>query len=172
MPTSTDIVLVCPVHGRDQKPFEVDRTKFCARCVRDYLASGTKHRPISILEMREVEKHYEVNNPSGPKTYCACGHSWHGGATACAVCGKQDHLPVFSAESWSEVRGKRHAIVRWPHDDHGNPTLRKRDVKNRPVVIDGEVYRVLGVETHAVAEPACLRHPVGLLVERAGNEAE
>jgi len=58
MPKSIDIVMVCPIHGRDQKPFEVDGTKFCARCVREYLADGSRARPIQVLEMQKIERSY------------------------------------------------------------------------------------------------------------------
>jgi hypothetical protein len=91
MPTSLEVVLICPVHGRGQKPFEIDGTKFCARCLRDYLAGSRASRPVPVMEMQMVEKHYG-EEVSGSRTRCACGHSWHGGGTSCPKCGKDDHV--------------------------------------------------------------------------------
>ena len=79
MPTSIDMVLCCPEHGPQSDPFMVGGTRFCPECVKVTL-EGTCP-PARRLEMKAVEKTYG-EGISGPKTYCRCGHSWHGGGTA------------------------------------------------------------------------------------------
>lgn len=98
MTDSIDIVLTCPVHGPDEKPFEVAGTKFCAKCVRDFLANGQKGRPISVLEMMQTKRNRGVSAQSGTKTRCSCGHSWYEGGTSCPKCGKDDHVDGSEGE--------------------------------------------------------------------------
>jgi len=164
MPESIDVLLVCPRCGPGPKPIVIDGTRFCSRCMAHYLRQfQAEHVPV--MEMRQVRKEYDVNDPSGPKTYCSCGHSWHGAGASCPKCGKVDHLPQFSAEDWHTIKGRgRVATVRWPSQG-----LRKRDVNGRRVVIDGTIYTVNGIEAFAIPEPECFKHPVGLLVSEAGD---
>jgi len=57
MPTSTDVLLVCPTHGSDPVPFEIDGTKFCSRCLAHYLKRFLWGK-VHVMEMRQVEKTY------------------------------------------------------------------------------------------------------------------
>jgi len=49
---SVSLVLTCPVHGVDVEPFDIAGTKFCALCLRDFLA---KTNLVRELKMTEVE---------------------------------------------------------------------------------------------------------------------
>lgn len=64
VPKSIDVVLVCPVHGRDQKPFEIGGTKFCAACLESYFRRFQAGH-VRVLEMRTVEKEYGEKDDDG-----------------------------------------------------------------------------------------------------------
>jgi len=54
----TDVVPVCPVHGREPGSFEVGGVKFCAKCVRSHLNKTS----ICPLKMQQVEG-YDPKDP-------------------------------------------------------------------------------------------------------------
>ena len=68
MPTSIDVLLVCPVHGQGPKPFEIDGTKFCSRCLKRHLLRFQAER-VCVMEMRQIERAVEPTEipPAGTK---------------------------------------------------------------------------------------------------------
>ena len=89
---STSLVLTCPTHGPDVESFDIAGTKFCALCLRDFLASV--QTPVRELKMAEVkvDRRERASEILAMRSLTCdhCGTSWRfEKGTACPKCGKQ-----------------------------------------------------------------------------------
>lgn len=88
MPTSTDIVLVCHLHGDSPAPIEIDGIKFCSRCLKERLLKG-EGGVVEIMWMEAVDHTYGEPETNSPRHTCLnCTESWLvSSGTSCPKCG-------------------------------------------------------------------------------------
>lgn len=88
---STSLVLTCPVHGADIEPFDIAGTKFCALCLRDFLAKTNLVRELKMTEVA-VDRRERASEILAMRSITCdhCGTTWRfEKGTACPKCGKQ-----------------------------------------------------------------------------------